>query len=144
MEKHQYNLSLSWKGERLGLMSSPEFPTTLEVATPLEFDKGMAGYWSPEHLFTSAVLSCFMTTFLAIAEYSKLEFSSFDCDAEGILEKVDGKFLMTEVILHPKISIPNQSDIEKAQRVLYKSEKACLISNSITSKVSLHIEINIS
>ena len=118
MEKHSYNLSLEWTGDRKGILSSPEFPSTVEVVTPPEFDKGIAGYWSPEHLFTASVLSCFMTTFLAIADYSKLEYEKFECKAEGILESVEGKFLMTEIILKPIVYIKNQEEIEKTERIL--------------------------
>ena len=138
MEKHQYNLDLEWIGERKGVLSSPEFPSTIEVVTPPEFDKGIAGFWSPEHLFTAAVQSCFMTTFLAIADFSKLEIVKLSCKAKGILEKVDGKFFMTEIILEPTIQIAKEEDYEKTEKIILKAEKACLISNSITSKVILN------
>ncbi|WP_136669227.1 OsmC family protein [Flavobacterium sp. H122] len=144
MEKHQYNLDLEWTGDRKGTLSSPDFQLKVEVATPPEFDKGMAGFWSPEHLFTAAVQSCFMTTFLAIAEYSKLEFKKINCAATGILEKVDGRFLMTEIVLKPVIVISNEEEKSKTERIISKSETACLISNSITSKVILQPEIIIS
>jgi len=141
MDKHSYNVSLKWEEGRKGVMHSPELPTKIEVATPPEFDKGIPGIWSPEHLFTASVLSCFMTTFLAIAEYSKLEFISFDCDAEGVLDKVDSKFLMTEVTLKARLVIDDASKKERAERILEKSEAACLISNSIKTKVNLIAEI---
>ncbi|HQA75225.1 OsmC family protein, partial [Flavobacterium sp.] len=89
MEKHTYTVNLIWENDRKGIMSSPELATKIEVATPPEFDKGMPNIWSPEHLFTASVVSCFMTTFLAIAEYSKLEYIKFSCNAEGVLEKID-------------------------------------------------------
>lgn len=143
MEKHSYNLSLEWTGDRKGILSSPEFPSTVEVVTPPEFDKGIAGHWSPEHLFTASVLSCFMTTFLAIADYSKLEYEKFECKAERILESIEGKFLMTEIILKPIVYIKNQEEIEKTERILHKSEKACLISNSIISNVVLDFEVKV-
>ena len=143
MEKHSYNLSLEWTGDRKGILSSPEFPSTVEVVTPPEFDKGIAGHWSPEHLFTASVLSCFMTTFMAIADYSKLEYEKFECKAEGILESIEGKFLMTEIILKPIVYIKNQEEIEKTERILHKSEKACLISNSIISNVVLDFEVKV-
>ena len=143
MEKHSYNLSLEWTGDRKGILSSPEFSSTVEVVTPPEFDKGIAGHWSPEHLFTASVLSCFMTTFLAIADYSKLEYEKFECKAEGILESIEGKFLMTEIILKPIVYIKNQEEIEKTERILHKSEKACLISNSIISNVVLDFEVKV-
>lgn len=142
MDRHSYNVSLNWKEGRKGIMESPELPTKIEVATPPEFEKGIPGIWSPEHLYTASVLSCFMTTFLAIAEYSKLEFENFDCDAEGILDKVDGKFLMTEINLTAKLKINDLDKKEKAERVLQKSEAACLISNSIKTTVNLNCEIS--
>lgn len=135
---HHYNVNLKWNADRIGEVSSPELNSKIEVATPPQFPKGVEGIWSPEHFFTAAVNSCFMTTFLAIAENSRLEFKEFNCDASGILEQVDGKYLMTEVVLNPTLVITKLEDKEKALRVLDKSEKACLISNSITSKVSLN------
>jgi organic hydroperoxide reductase OsmC/OhrA len=113
------------------------------VATPPQFPKGLEGVWSPEHFFTAAVNGCFMTTFLAIAENSKLSFTSFHCTADGKLEKVDGKYLMTEVVLKPILVIESESDREKAERILQKSETACLISNSIKSKVSLITDVRV-
>lgn len=135
---HQYNVHLKWTSDRKGEISSPELNTTIEVATPPQFPKGIEGIWSPEHFLTAAVNSCFMTTFLAIAENSRLEFKSFNCEAVGKLEQIEGKYLMTEVELNPVLVITKEEDKEKALRILDKSEKACLISNSIKSKVILN------
>ena len=145
MEPHYYNVNIEWHKDRKGIMCSPELAASsvnekgcIEVATPPEFPKGIPGIWSPEHLFTAAVSSCLMTTFLAIAENSKLEFSSFYCSSKGKLEQVDGKYLMTTIILEPRVVISDESTREKALRVLQKSEAACLISNSIKSKVEMN------
>ena len=143
MEPHLYNVDISWTKERQGEMSSPELSTVIEIATPPQFPNGVEGIWSPEHLFTSAVASCLMTTFLSIAENSKLEFTAFSCKSHGKLEQIEGKFLMTEVILEPTVTIANESDREKADRVLQKSEQHCLISNSIKSKVTMNTNISL-
>lgn len=82
-----------------------------------------------------------MTTFLSIAENSKLEFTHFSCEGKGKLEQVEGKFLMTEILLKPTLELKNNTDKEKAERILQKSEAACLISNSIQSKVMLETTI---
>lgn len=137
MEAHYYNVNLHWTSDRKGEISSPELKNAIAVATPPPFPNGIEEIWSPEHLFTASVNSCFMTTFLAIAENSKLEFISFDCAAKGKLEQVEGKFLMTEIILEPTIVITKETDKDRAERVIQKSEAACLISNSIKSKVTL-------
>lgn len=141
MDAHYYNVDINWNRDRKGVMCSPELNSPagscIEVATPPEFPKGMPDIWSPEHLFTAAVSSCLMTTFLAIAENSRLAFTSFSCSSKGKLEQVDGKFLMTEIILEPVVTIADEADREKALRVLQKSEAACLISNSIKSEVKM-------
>jgi len=141
MDPHFYNVDVNWNTARKGVMCSPELnvdaDSCIEVATPPEFPKGIPGIWSPEHLFTAAVSSCLMTTFLAIAENSKLEFENFSCKSKGKLEQVDGKFLMTEVILEPVVTITDENNRAKAERILVKAEEACLISNSIKSKVTM-------
>jgi peroxiredoxin-like protein len=143
MESHIYNVDLKWIANRIGEVSSPELLDTIDVATPPQFPKGVDGVWSPEHFFTAAVNSCFMTTFLAVAENSKLEFKSFTCEAKGKLEKVDGKFIMSEIILKPNLEILNPNEIDKAERILQRSEAACLVSNSIKSTVHLVTTIRV-
>jgi peroxiredoxin-like protein len=141
MEPHYYSVDLKWKSDRVGELGSPELATTVEVATPPQFPKGVEGIWSPEHLFTAAISSCLMTTFLSIAENSKLEFLEFSCPAKGKLEMIDSKMRMTEVLLEPKIKLKNEADREKAERIIQKAESACLISNSVNAKVILQPKI---
>lgn len=138
---HLYDVKVAWENERKGLLSSNELNQNIEVVTPPEFPKGIAGVWSPEHLFVAAINSCLMTTFLAIAENSKLEFSSFSSDASGKLEMIDGKYLMSEVNLHPNVIVKEGTDKERVERILVKSEAACLISNSVKSKINFFPEI---
>jgi len=142
MESHIYNVNITWSRERQGMMCSPELSINspvsagcIEVATPPEFPKGIPGIWSPEHLFTAAVSSCLMTTFLAIAENSKLDFISFQCRSKGKLQQIDGKFMMTEVLLEPVVVIKEEKDAERALKVLQKSETNCLISNSVKTRI---------
>ncbi|MFN3528887.1 MAG: OsmC family protein [Bacteroidia bacterium] len=134
---HNYQVNLRWNGGKVGEMQAPGLSDKITVATPPEFEGGIAGIWSPEHLFTASVVSCFMTTFLAIAGFSKLEFQAFDCKAIGVLNKVDGKYKMTEVELRPHLRIADATKAERALRILEKAEANCLITNSIQAKVHL-------
>lgn len=149
MDSHFYEVNIAWSHDRQGMMCSPELSAVspsagcIEVATPPEFPKGMPGIWSPEHLFTAAVSSCLMTTFLAIAENSKLEFVSFQCGSKGKLEQREGKFLMTEVQLFPVVTIRDEKDRERAMRILQKAEANCLISNSVKSTVVMNPVIEV-
>lgn len=137
---YTYVTDVEWTSARRGRMTSPELPD-LEVAAPPEF-QGHAGLWTPEHLFVAAVESCFMTTFLAIAELSKLEFAAFSAHATGRLEKVEGIGLqITEVVLHPRLTLRREEDRDRAVRILEKAERNCLISNSVTSRVVMEPEV---
>jgi peroxiredoxin-like protein len=140
---HYYEVKVTWQSDRKGLMSSPVLHSNIEVATPPEFPKGMPGIWSPEHLLVGAVNSCLMTTFLAIAENFKFDFISFDSKANGKIEKVDGKFMVSEIVLSPVLIIAPDADKEKALRILEKSEAACLISNSVKSKIIFNPQIKV-
>lgn len=141
--QHFYSTEVEWTGDRRGDLSAPHLPD-LEVDAPPEF-KGHAGVWTPEHLFVASVNSCFMTTFLAIAENSKLDFVSLRVGAKGKLEKLDGQgFMMTEIIIRPRLVLRQASGAERALRILQKAERNCLISNSVKTKVILQPEVTIS
>jgi organic hydroperoxide reductase OsmC/OhrA len=85
-----------------------------------------------------------MTTFLSIAENSKLEYVSFQSEAKGKLEMIDGRYIMSEVTLVPVLVIKDLQQKEKAERVLQKSEVNCLISNSVKSKIIFNPKVIIS
>jgi peroxiredoxin-like protein len=139
---HYYNIGVKWDEGRTGTLSSDTLPD-IKVATPPEFAKGVAGRWSPEHMYVSSVAVCLMTTFLAIAENSSLPFSSFKCNAEGKLEKIEGNFMISEIELKPEVVIPEEKYIEKTGRILEKSEKMCLISNSVKTRIILNPDIKV-
>lgn len=139
--KHSYDVDLKWDEGRQGTLSSEKLKEKIEVATPPEFPGGVEGIWSPEHLFIASVSSCFMTTFSAIAEYSKLEYEELSVPATGIMDNESGKFAMTEIILRPKLVIMDENQKDKALRILQKAEEACLITRSIKTEVKLEPEV---
>jgi len=139
--QYLYTTEVEWTGERHGELRAPALPK-LNVDAPPEF-KGHEGVWTPEHLFVASVNSCFMTTFLAIAENSKLEFIKFYAGAEGKLEKVEVKGLMiTHITLRPQLVVKHSRDTERALRIFEKAEKHCLISNSIKTETTLEPQVN--
>ncbi len=142
MESHVYQTSVKWTGDRRAVLAADGLPD-LEVATPPEFPGGHPGIWSPEHLYTAAAEACLMTTFLAIAANSRLEFKSYESAAEGTLEKTESGFLMTRITLRPKIVVAEPGQIERARRIVEKAEKLCLISNSMKTRVELVPEVTV-
>ena len=143
VKEHLYQVKVNWKENRVGKLSSQVLGEKLTIATPPEFPNGQPNIWSPEHYFIAAINGCLMTTFLAVAENFKLNFIDFESDAEGKLEMIDRKFKITEVVLKPVITITYKADTELAMKVIEKSEKACLISNSVNSKIKMDITIKV-
>lgn len=134
-----YRTSVQWSGERKGVARAEGKPD-LGVATPPEF-KGHEGIWSPEDLFVTSVNVCLLTSFLSVAERAGLEFSSYESDAEGKLELVDGAFRFTHITLRPRLFLSNPEERAKAEELLGKAESICLISNSITAEVEVLADI---
>lgn len=136
-DTHFYEVNLTWDTATQGTLSSPIIVSKIEVVTPPEFPKGIKEKWTPEHLFVAAVNSCLMSTFLLVAENSNFQFVSFESKAVGKIEKLDGNFEVTEIVLTPTLIIPHTQNKTKAKRLLGMSEKACAIANSIKTKITL-------
>jgi peroxiredoxin-like protein len=137
---YYYETEVDWINGRTCALGAPGMPD-IDVAPPPEF-QGTEGIWTPEHLFVASVSCCYVTTFLAIAELSKLEFAAISCGATGKLEKVEGSgFEVTEITLRPNLVLRHTRDAERAGRILEKAERNCLISKSIRTIVRLQPRI---
>ncbi len=118
---------------------TPDLPA-LSFSAPPEF-KGRDGVWTPEHFFTAAIATCFVTTFDAIAEFSKFSFEGLRVSTEGVLEKTETGYRFTTVYVRPQLTINNEADRERALRLLEKAERACLISKSVSSAIVLQPQV---
>ena len=133
---YSFTSSARWTGDRHGVVEGHEVDPPINFSAPPEF-QGQAGVWTPEHFFTSAVATCFITTFQAIAALSKFEARALEVSAEGQVEKAEGGFRFTRVTVRPILTITNESDRERALRLIEKAERACLISRSLQSQIVL-------
>jgi organic hydroperoxide reductase OsmC/OhrA len=108
----------------------------LACAAPAQFG-GPGDKWSPETLLTAAVASCFVLTFRAIARASKLDWTTLKCEVEGTLERRDGKSLFTEFAVQATLSVPADTNEDRAMRLLDKAEQTCLVTNSLSAQTHL-------
>lgn len=134
-KSYTYRTSVRWTDRKVGTIAAAGKPDIL-VATPPEF-KGHEGIWSPEDLFVASANICLMTTFLAFAERAGLAFTSYESDAEGLLELIEGKFQFTRIVLRPTLTLKPGEDAKKAGELLAKAEASCLISNSMKCRIEL-------
>ena len=137
---HHYHVQLTGGPTGHATLGADGGIPDLASAPPLDFG-GPGDAWSPEHLFLAAIESCLLFTLRAVAAASKLEFTSLEVKGEGVLNKQDGVLRFTEVVLRPRLVLGPGGDREKALRMLEKSERACLVSASISTPVRLEPEI---
>lgn len=136
-----YRTTLSWLGNRAGMNGSDGKPA-FRVASPPEF-KGEEGVWTPEDLFVAAVNTCTMTTFAAFTIKRDVAVASYESEAEGTLEFVDGGYRFTKVVVRPRVVAMAPATRELMEEILHDVHKACLISNSISAEVVVEPEIDI-
>lgn len=135
---HRYEVRIAGGADRYAQLSSAGVPV-LRTAAPLEFD-GPGDAWSPEQLLLAAVEACFLMTFRAVAAASRIEFTSLAVEAEGIVDRVNGRTCFTEIVLRPRLVAPAGVDAVRLRRALEKAEHACLVSASLSTPVRLEPE----
>ncbi len=139
-KKLTYRTTAHWTMHKRGIVEAESVPRTINFAAPPEFG-GEPGLWTPEHLLLSAVSTCFVATFRAVAEASKLDFHGMEVEVEGIVEKQEGGYRFTKIIVRPTATIHEEVDRERMGRLLEKAERICLIGRSVLATIVLEPKI---
>lgn len=136
---HRYDVHLTGGPSGYARHSIPGAPE-LRTAPPVDYD-GPGDAWSPEHLLLASVQACFLFSLRVIARLSKLDFTALELDASGTVYRQNGVTRFTEITLRPRLTVPPGTNRERALRVIEKSERACLVSASLSTPIRLDAEI---
>lgn len=110
----------------------------LACGIPKEFGGPGTGL-SPEDLFISALLNCYIATFKVIAQNSKIEFASIAGSGVLTLDKdANGETWFTEALL--KLQVTGAANAERTQRLMERVSKQCMVINSVKTKVSFELK----
>lgn len=130
-EVYTYGNTARWTGRRGGRVQTEGLPEALSFSAPIEFH-GEPGLWSPETLFLAAADTCFLTTFVAIAQFAKLDLAGLEIASAVRLERVPGQgYQFTELVLHPKVTLTRESDRKQAARLLEKAERSYIVARAL-------------
>ena len=139
--KYSYHASAQWhQHDRSFVELEHGAPRIVHFSSPPEFG-GEPGVWTPEHFLLSAVASCFVASFRAVAGASKLDFQGIEVAVDGVLEKDPGGYRFTVVTLRPVVIVFAEAERERAQRLVEKAERICPITRSLSAKVELEAKI---
>ena len=136
---HDYHVRLTGSQAVHATVSAEGLPD-LRSAPPRDFD-GPGDAWSPEQPLLAAVETCFLFTLQAAARASKMEFTSLELSGEGTVDKKEGAMRFTEIVLRPRLTVPPGVEVDRALRVMEKSERTCLVSVSLLTPIRLEPEV---
>ena len=132
---HQYiATTIAGKDEHVSI-GSQGLPSLVSAA-PAAFG-GPGDQWSPETLLVAAVADCFVLTFRAIAQASRLSWNSLSCEVDGTLDQIDRVTQFTKFQVSALLHVPPDTNQERARQLLEKAERACLVVNSLKAKSHL-------
>src|SRR6476620_2951973 len=109
----RYKAKTTWSSGRRGTLSAGAKPDIV-VGSPPEF-KGETTNWSPEEMLVGSLNTCMMLTFLTLAQARGLTPVSYENEAEGLLENVEGKYRITEITVRPRVVLARDGELELAR-----------------------------
>ena len=132
---HAYDVSIISTPEGYATLVADQRPS-IGVAPPPQYD-GPGDAWSPEHLLLASVETCFVFTMRAVARMQRVEVVGLELESRGIVDRKDGMTRFTEIVLRPTLTVAPGTDRERALKLLEQSERACLVSSSLSTPIRL-------
>lgn len=151
MKKHYYKTTTLWTGNKGTGTSgyrdyershtiSVENKAIIEGSSDPSF-RGDKTKHNPEEMFLSSLSSCHMLWYLHFCSEAGVIVTNYTDEATGIMEETsNGSGHFTEVILYPKVTVAEQSMMEKAEQLHHKAHEFCFIANSVNFPVK-HIPV---
>jgi organic hydroperoxide reductase OsmC/OhrA len=144
---HLYRTKLTWTGGSNGPAVSYD---SYSRQYRFEFDgkasidgsadpsyRGDPSLVNPEELFVASVAACHMLTYIAFAVRARMDVHSYVDECEGVMQMVDGRMKITDVILRPTIVLGPGADLDKAISLHDQAHDQCFIANSVTCDIKV-------
>ena len=143
--KHAFHARLTWKKGGEGIATGNhrvefEGRPAVEVSAAPQY-RGDPSKLNPEELFLASLASCQMLTYLALASRAGIEVVAYEDGADATFTIADRKMRVTEVVLHPRITIAGSADEAKARSLVEAAHDGCFIANSVACAVRAEAEI---
>ena len=109
---------------------------------PPEFS-GESGTLTPEDAFVAAINMSFMLAFLKFAEKEKVRICEFECNCNGIMDRVMPRMAFKRIVLHPRVMVASDADVPAVERCMDLADKYAVVRNSVKPKVVLEYKIEL-
>ena len=142
---HAYAITITWTGNRgQGTASyraygrdhdlAAEGRPTLAASSDPAF-RGEADRWNPELLLVAALSDCHLLSYLHLCAVNGVVVTAYRDEATGTMEQVGDGGRFTEVVLHPVVTVADESMIERANALHHDAHASCFIAGSVNFPV---------
>ena len=142
---HAYAITTTWTGNRgEGTASYRAYGRdhdldatgrpTLAASSDPAF-RGEADRWNPELLLVAALSDCHLLAYLHLCAVNGVVVTGYRDEAIGTMEEVGGGGRFTEVVLHPIVTVADDSMIERANALHLDAHASCFIASSVNFPV---------
>ncbi|MEJ8641793.1 OsmC family protein [Streptomyces sp. NPDC020858] len=142
---HSYATRVTWTGNlgtgtshfraysRAHEVAAGELPTILGSADPTF--RGDASRWNPEQLLLAALSQCHMLSYLHFCAVNGVVVTSYVDEATGTMATAGDSGHFTEAVVHPRITVGEESMVAAAIELHKEAHRACFIANSVNFPV---------
>ena len=96
---------------------------------------GDAGLHNPEDLLVAALSACHMLWYLHLCTAAGIVVTAYEDSAEGTMLEAPRNGRFTEVILHPVVTVTQDSDAARAEALHERAHAECFVANSMNFPV---------
>lgn len=144
--EHRYALTVSWtgntgegtaayRGYRRTHTVTAEGPPDLLGSADRTFH-GDRDRWNPEQLLLAAVAQCHMLSYLHVCVTEKVVVTGYVDRATGsMVSDPDGSGRFTGIVLHPDVTVADETMVDAATRAHERAHELCFIANSVSFPV---------
>jgi organic hydroperoxide reductase OsmC/OhrA len=95
-------------------------------------------------LLLCAVASCYTTTFRAVAEHSRFEYTDLQVEVEGDISRAETGYNFGGVLVRANLTVPPAADHARALKLLHKAEGLCLVSRALSVEKRFEPRVEVS
>ncbi|MGW4890881.1 OsmC family protein [Kitasatospora sp. NPDC004240] len=142
---HSYAVRTTWTGNlgtgtshyraytRAHEVAAEGLPSILGSSDPTF--RGDPTRWNPEQLLLAALSQCHMLSYLHFCAINGVIVTSYVDEATGTMATSGDSGHFTEAVVHPRITVTEESMVEKAVELHKEAHRACFIANSVNFPV---------
>ncbi|TCU09961.1 OsmC family protein [Rhizobium sullae] len=131
----KYSRGHVWKFD--GGLSVPASASPHNVPLPYAVAENV----DPEEAYVAALSSCHMLFYLWLASKKGMVVDSYVDAATGIMEKIDGKMLVSRVELKPAVVYAGEAPSRETEKKLHhEAHDLCFLANSVKTKIDVRLD----